>query len=219
MESKQFRPSFEQVEQTHQDLEKVLRDRLHRSNQVVVFPNLEDKRLNYDGIRFSQKKKDILVLILIYHFSDYLDYFSEYVRYEVEMYLFKRLLFPELFASFVDKRICLEILLTLNYTPRELFSLVSKKNLDRILKSLSLKIVKPSIVKKPVYRRGYNDKGSLRAESKRPVDEPDGVAQLTLEEQRNLYYLSVDLIVREVGGWVLQEHSNNEKINLKEESK
>lgn len=201
------RPSERVVETTHRELERVLRDRLHRSNQVVVNPTLWKQELDYDGIRFSRKHLDILVIILVYHFSDFLGIFREYIRYEIERYLEKNLLKPELFASFKDKRVCLEILLTLNYSTREIFSLVSEKNLERVLRDLELRVIYPRPVKEPVYRRGYNDKGSLLAESKRPADEPDGSLQLQIERERELYQLTVELIIREVGGWVLRDQS------------
>lgn len=208
MNNSNERFSSDKVGKIHTELEEVLKHRLHRSNQVVIFPTLENKTINYDGIFFSKKKNDILVLILVYHFSDFFGIFSEYVRYEIERYLYHNLLAPELVASLVDKRICLEVLLNLNYGPRVIFSLISEENIKRVLNEVSLKIEYPRYVKRPVFRRGYNDKGSLRAEtSVRP--EPDVSEHLYLEKQRQLYSDCVELIVHEVGGWVLQDLARN----------
>lgn len=208
--------SFDGIEKIHTELEEVLKLRLHRSNQVVIFPTLENETINYDGIQFSKKKNDILVLILIYHFSEFFGIFSEYVRYEIEVYLYRNLIAPELVASLVDKRICLEVLLNLHYGPRVIFSLISEMNIRRVLGDLHLRIEHPRPVKRPVYRRGYNDKGSLRAEtSVRP--EPDVSEQLHLEKQRQLYSDCVELIVHEVGGWVLQDLTRNLKKKIRKE--
>lgn len=203
---------FDEIDKIHTRLEEELKHRLHLSNQVVIFPTLENRTINYDGILFSKKLNDILVLILIYHFSDFFGIFSEYVRYEIELYLYQNMLAPELVASLVDKRICLEVLLRLHRGPRVLFSLISENNIKRVLSEVHLRIEYPRPVKRPVFRRGYNDKGSLRADtSVRP--EPDVSEHFRLEKQRRLYSDCVELIVHEVGGWVLQDLArNNEKL-------
>lgn len=208
MNNRDVRVSSEKIATTHIELERVLNDRLHRSNQVVIFPTLEKGSPNYDGILFSKKLNDILVLILVYHFSDYFGLFKEYIRYEIEQYLYKNMLAPELVASLVDKRICLEVLLALNYSTRMIFSLITESNIRKVLSELHFLFQYPRKVVRPVFRRGYNDKGSLRAESSVLI-EPDSEAQFFLETQRQLYSDCVDLIVREVGGWVLQDLSNN----------
>lgn len=208
MNNSNARLSNDEIEKIQSRLEVELKHRLHRSNQVVIFPTLENRTINYDGIHFSKKLNDILVLILIYHFSDFFGIFSEYVRYEIELYLYQNMLAPELVASLVDKRICLEVLSVLGHGPRVLFSLINEGNIKRVLREVSLKIEYPRSVKRPVFRRGYNDKGSLRAEtSVRP--EPDVSEHFYLEKQRQLYSDCVELIVHEVGGWVLQDLARN----------
>ena len=94
MNNSNERFSSDKVGKIHTELEEVLKHGLHRSNQVVIFPTLENKTINYDGIFFSKKKNDILVLVLVYHFSDFFGIFSEYVRYEIEQYLYHNLLAP-----------------------------------------------------------------------------------------------------------------------------
>jgi len=182
---------------------------LKRRRTVFVDPKREQSEFSYDGIFFSKKYKDILLLILLSYFGDFLGDFKEYVRYEIGEYLHRNLLFPELNASLVSKTIVLGVLsYHCSYSPRIIFGdILGEQRVERVIESLKLKWEKKRRPVPLVYRRGYKDKGSLRSDTrwKPKHDLLYNLEHLEIEEKRQKYLDEVSLIVRKFGDLVVQE--------------
>jgi len=193
---------------------------LKRTTAVFISPKrYKQGEPKYDGIRFSKKQLDILGLILISWYGDYLGDFSSYVRYEIGEYLSKNLLFPELNASLVSSKIALAVTTYyLNYGPRKIFGTVlSTERLERILRELKLKWIRDQRPVPLVYRRGYKDKGSRRSETKSPSSDFILTGdQLAIEEKRLEYQETTSLIVRRFGDLVVRELIQKQNLEVQE---
>lgn len=185
---------------------------LDRRSSGPIPPNVDLSRCNYDGFGFSRKYLDLVTLLIVLHFSKYFGDFREYLIYEIQKYLLKNYLFPELYASTISKELFSVILfgLTKVSKPRILFgTILREENVNRVLDRCKLKILKPSKVQRIVRHRGYRDHGTLRP-SDRWVETHDyslTELQLKEEEKFNTYLDQVDLLVRTAGTWVLRGRS------------
>lgn len=190
-------------------ISRVIQESLDRRTSVFIDPKLEIKKLDYDGVIFSQKYKDLWTLILLIQFSDYFEPFREYLIYEIRLYLESKLLFPELDACLVSKGITTLVLSEFSKygDPRNVFgTLLNKDQIDRVLNTVHLRLIHHRRPRTLVYRRGYKDKGSLRPEThwlpKKDWSFDEEQAQINLKEQK--YHNTVTSIVRSCGDWVLK---------------
>lgn len=171
---------------------------------VPVSPTLPLTQLDYDGFKFSKKEKDLALLILISWYSEYFEPFREYLRYEIEVYLYKHCLFPYLAASLVSKKAALILILCFVFrTPQELFgNALSPENIKRLLSQTSLRYLRSVVPRYPIRRRGYKDKGSMRpAEAWLPRYDLSFIElQLAIEDRRANYRDEVLSLVRICGG-------------------
>lgn len=134
-------------------------------NEGSVFPTPEKcKDKNYDGVKFSKKYTDLIILIFVTWYSDFFKGFEGYVRYEIGLYLYQNRLFPELAASLVSKNILFEVIGTFSRfeTTNALLGIMNSRNIVRVLSRVSLKFVHQRRPVYPQFRRGYRDHGSLR---------------------------------------------------------
>jgi hypothetical protein len=192
------------------EISSVIKKRLDRRTSVFVNPTLDIRKARYDGVRFSKKYLDLFTLIILtWYAEEYFQGFSGYIRYEIEQYLNQQLKFPELNASLVSKSVLDFVIVAFCFenSERVLFgTLLDQKRINRVLDQVHLRIAKQPRVRKPVYRRGYKDKGSLRPESRwLPKDDWSfREEQIFLEEKRAEYQRIVTQIVRISGGGVLR---------------
>jgi len=171
---------------------------------VPVNPTLPLTKLDYDGFKFSKKEKDLALLILISWYSEYFEPFREYLRYEIEVYLYKHCLFPYLAASLVSQKAALILIIVFVFrTPQELFgNALRPENIKRVLSLTSLRFLKTVEPRYPIRRRGYKDKGSMRpAEAWLPKFDLSFIElQQAIEERRENYRDEVLTLVRICGG-------------------
>lgn len=189
-------------------ISKRIRETLDRRNQVFVTPTLLTKTLEYDGIKYSKKYFDLVTLILLTWYSDYFQGFEGYIRYEIELYLYKNLLFPELSASLVSKEILITVLLEfskVNNTNILFGTCLDPNQIERVLKQVKLRFLKPRRPKEIIRRRGYKDKGSMRPQVRWLPSDDWSLTDLQneKEEKQDLYVQTVTSIVRKVGGRLL----------------
>lgn len=187
----------------------VVQRSLDRRTSVFVSPTLRLKDKSYDGVKFSKKYRDLLTLIILSWYSDYFGDFSDYVRYEIELYLNKNLLFPELNASLTSKS-CLNFVIILflqQHSTNDFFgNVLNPKQINKVLDLVVLKIIRPRQPRQSVRRRGYKDKGSLRPKSSwLPTEDWSFTEeQNRIEELREQYQDQITRIVRASGDWVLK---------------
>lgn len=188
-----------------------------RKMQVLISPNLPIDQIDYDGMRFSRRYLDLATLVIVLHYSEYFGEFSGYLQYEIERYLEKQLLFPDIRASLYEPKLALFILLSQsNWSTRKLFgSILNKENITRVLNLVSLRILKPQKIVYPIRRRGYKDKGTLRLRE-RWLPSQDlyfDEEERKIEDRKAEYFDKVQTLLYEAGGWVLRNHlmSNSTK--------
>lgn len=208
---------FDRYVSLETQISSVIQRSLDRRTSVFVSPTLDISNSRYDGVQFSKKYRDLLTLIILTWYSDYFGDFSEYVRYEIEVYLNQVLLFPELNASLTSKNsLDYVILLFLkHHSSNDFFgNVLSPQQINRVLDLVHLRMVRQRRPKKLVYRRGYKDKGSLRPETTwlPKKDWSFDKEQNRIEDNRQEYQNLVTLIVRASGDWVLRR-----QVNRKEE--
>lgn len=188
----------------------------------LVPPNVDLTDLEYDGIRFSPKYNNIVIVLLLSWYTDVFQGFEGYLRYEVRSYLESQLLFPELCASCESREIILLVLENFSTktgkTFRSFQNLLSPESVRQALKFVELKFLNRSNPRPLVRRRGYKDHGTLR-----PPEQWLPAFDLTftdtqgyIEWTRKAYTRTVQEIVRVCGDWVLRRHSL--KIQTKEEN-
>jgi hypothetical protein len=201
--------SYDRFVSLESKFSEIIQKSLDRRTSVFVSPTLSTSQINYDGVKFSKKYRDLLTLIILTWYSDYFREFAEYVRYEIQLHLDQTISFPELNASLVSKS-CLNFVIA-GYVsvhgPNDFFgNVLSPVQINRVLDLVHLKILKPRKVKRPVYRRGYKDKGSLRPETRwLPREDYTFVeTQNLIEQKREEYQNQVTRIVRASGDWVLK---------------
>lgn len=207
--------SFEQssklsVTNLEVEVSKVIKTSLDRRTTVLISPTLDTGKITYDGMIFSKKYRDLLTLTILLQYSEYFGDFREYVIYEVQRYLEDRLLFPEIAAMLHSKRVCLDVLLHFSryHTPHAIFgNLLNPEQINRVLDSVHLRLIKPRKVIRPVYRRGYKDKGSLRPETRwLPTNDWSySEEQVRIEQRRKEYFDLITTMVRVSGDRVLKE--------------
>jgi hypothetical protein len=181
---------------------------LDRRTSVFVSPTLETTQLDYDGVKFSKKYRDLLILIIISWYSDYFEEFEDYVRYEIELYLERHNLFPELRASLVSRQVLDYVIASFIFShgTHDFFgNILNPEKINKVLDQVHLKILRHQKPRVAVYRRGYKDKGSLRPETSWLPTEDWSFSeeQILIEERREEYQNLVTAIVRASGGWVL----------------
>lgn len=186
-----------------------------RRTPVPIDPSLViEKEITYSGMRFSQAYVDLMLVILSLKLTKYFDEWSEYLQFDLEEYLQRNLLYPELRAMLVSTDIASYVVLSEfvpKYNEHAIFSLLAdKKKVFTALESVRLRIIHPGKVVRPIRRRGYKDKGTLR----RPdcvlerFDLDFILEQQRIEQQRREYLQEVDRIVNTVTGMVLDAHED-----------
>lgn len=198
-------------------ISKVIQKSLDRRTSVFVNPTLNLAEESYDGIKFSKKYRDLFTLIILTWYSNYFEGFEDYVRYEIGIYLDKVNQFPELNASLTSKS-CLEFVILYflsNHSTQDFFgNVLSPGQINRVLDLVRLRVIPRRIPKRPVFRRGYKDKGSLRPETKwlPKEDWSFDEEQSRIEETRERYQNQVTLIVRASGDWVLRRQAYRKEV-------
>lgn len=182
-----------------------------RRLQGPIPPNVDLVTSRYDGVKFSHKLKDILVLLCVCYYSNYFEEFSEYVRYEVGEYLRRNLLAPELYVCTIDRTMFSLIFTSyVDRHPREFYgNILKEENIYRILEAFKIKFYKPRIPKRNIRHRGYRDHGSLRQDHEwiESYDYSFVLQQNDKEQKEELYLQQVDSLVHLLGDWVLKHHS------------
>lgn len=187
-------------------------------NEGSVFPTPEEvSDKNYDGVKFSKKYADLVILIFVTWYSDYFKGFEGYVRYEISLYLYQNRLFPELAASLVSKNILFEVIGTFSHyeTTNALLGIMNKSNILRVLSRVSLRLVHYRRPVRQQFRRGYRDHGSLR----RPTtwlptsDVTFDEAQRKKEQLEQDYQDLVSAIVRVSGDRIIKIYAKTKGDN------
>lgn len=204
-------PTIENLSLVECQVSRRIQETLDGISDVFASPTLLiDSSCEYDGCNFSKKYVDLATLILITWYSDYFQGFEGYVRYEIEDYLSRNLLFPELNASLFSKEIVLTVILSYSkfHNFNEIFGAVlAPKQIQKVLSQVSLKMVHRRKPRRVIRRRGYKDKGSARPSHQWIPKEDWSLTeeQLQLEERRELYRQTVTSIVRTIGGRLLSD--------------
>lgn len=184
-----------------------LPERIKIAQAKSFYPQTLDRDKDYDGIRFSKRRQDLVLLVLVSWYSDYFQGFEGYVRYEIEQYLRKHCIFPAIAAALVDKSIAILMLyIAVGFNHRILGSILEPDNLRRVLNSVSLRYLRSIKPKYPIRRRGYKDKGSCVLPSLwKPKEDWSLVEEQNyIEWNRELYDSTITLLVREAGDWALK---------------
>jgi hypothetical protein len=207
--------SHVQLKDFETQVSRVIQDTLDRRTSVFIDPKRLSNQLDYDGVRLPRKRKDIITLLFLLHYSDYFGVFRSYVIIEMQNYLNEYQVFPELNASLADPWVFRMVLCKSKMTDREIFgNILSREQINKVLNLISLRFNSKHIrVQRLVRRRGYKDKGSLRPSSKWLPSEDWSFRekQLEIEEKRQEYLDLVLFIIRESGGWVLKEQFTQQK--------
>lgn len=201
---------YELVDETLVSTIKAILDR--RSKGPCRLPNVQANE-DYDGVQFSKKRTDILVLLVVIKFyPDYFQGFGSYIVIEIQDYLEKNNLFPELnaLARLTGGNRISFLRCLFYYTKYDFQKLESvlKDNttIERTIDCLRFKYVHYHKSRRPVRRKGYKDHGTLR-----PKDhwiETHDVSfteyQNRKEQERKDYQDLVSAILRENGDWYLK---------------
>lgn len=201
---------YELVDETLVSTIKAILDR--RSKGPCRLPNVQANE-DYDGVQFSKKRTDILVLLVVIKFyPDYFQGFGSYIVIEIQDYLEKNNLFPELNAlarlSGGNRISFLRCLFYYTKYDFQKLESVLKDNttIERTIDCLKFKYVHYHKPRRPVRRKGYKDHGTLR-----PKDhwiETHDVSfteyQNRKEKERKDYQDLVSAILRENGDWYLK---------------
>lgn len=186
-----------------------------------IFPTAEEvENKDYDGVKFSKKYYDIFILIMITWYTNYFKGFEGYVRYEIQQYLYRNRIFPDLAACLVSKEILFDVIAVFSniQTTNKLFSVLNTRNITRVLSKVSLRFIHYRRPIYPQFRRGYRDHGSLR----RPTTWLPSEDILFDEEQRKKEKLEQDYldlvsyIVRVSGDRIIKTYVKNERRILNE---
>jgi hypothetical protein len=214
MKLSEFSKDFDIVET---QLLAIVKKSLDRRSVVFDTPTLSTTSCRYDGMKFSKKYFDLFTLIFVSYKTDFFGDFSEYLRYEIEVYLDKTLNFPDLNASLVSETVLDFVLFQLvrKYGTNWLFGKICQEGyIESVLRKVQIRYIKPIEPRKLVRRRGYKDQGTLRPETLwLPKDDWSfDVMQSQIEKQRENYQNAVSLIVRECGGWVLRRQQYRKEV-------
>jgi hypothetical protein len=159
--------------------------------------------------------------MILLHFSDAFGDLREYVGIEVQEYLERRLLFPELNACLFQKEIVIPAILgysKFNHTRAIFGQLLTKEQILRVLSQVRLKKIYYRRPRKIAFKRGYKDKGSLRPESTwlPKSDWSFDEIQRQAEERRVEYQATVHSIRNECLSWVLRSSFDFERRDTNE---
>jgi len=201
---------YELVDETLVSTIKAILDR--RSKGPCRLPNVQANE-DYDGVQFSKKRTDILVLLVVIKFyPDYFQGFGSYIVIEIQDYLEKNNLFPELNAlarlSGGNRISFLRCLFYYTKYDFQKLESVLKDNttIERTIDCLKFKYVHYHKPRRPVRRKGYKDHGTLRPEDhwieKHDVSFTE--FQNRKEQERKDYQDLVSAILRENGDWYLK---------------
>lgn len=185
---------------------------LDRRSKGLGSLNVETISFDYYGMKFSRKRVDLLILLTICTFTpELLGSFATYTIVEVQDYLEKNCLFPELAALShltKEKYVFLYCLLTYcDYTPQKLLStLRDGTTLKRVLKSVRLLKVFYRKPKRLVRHKGYRDHGTLRPPT-RWVETEDATFeefQRQKEKKQEEFQEQTNQYIRECWFWYLE---------------
>lgn len=201
---------YELVDETLVSTIKAILDR--RSKGPCRLPNVQANE-DYDGVQFSKKRTDILVLLVVIKFyPDYFQGFGSYIVIEIQDYLEKNNLFPELNAlarlSGGNRISFLRCLFYYTKYDFQKLESVLKDNttIERTIDCLKFKYVHYHKPRRPVRRKGYKDHGTLRPEDRwiETHDVSFTEYQNRKEKERKDYQDLVSAILRENGDWYLK---------------
>lgn len=183
-----------------------------RSSGLEKSMDIIESSKDYDGIRFSKKYWDILsLLFLITYGKKYFKGFDVYILVEIEDYLRKNRLFPEVLAALrlTDNRgaflVCVLTYTKLKSSNQIYNTILNKDTVDRVLSKLSLKLVRHHNPKRLIRHKGYRDHGTLRLshEWSESSDYSFTELQNLKEEQLEEYNQTVLDFIRDSGDWYL----------------
>lgn len=185
---------------------------LDRSTHRRGLPQVGSIVKDYDGMIFPRSRISIMTLLILTSFTDYFQPFSEYLRIEIYNYLRKTLREPVLAAAaLLSAKGCLFlIMICYRLTPRSLLGTVLEESrIQDVVSKVQIREVPSHRPKRTIRHRGYRDKGTLRP-SHCWIETHDfsfREAQLLREEKNLIYDSTIELLIREVGDWVLKRYS------------
>jgi hypothetical protein len=184
-----------------------------RRTSVLVNPKRPLSELEYEGFEFPKKYLDLTALIILSWYSNVFEEFSAYLRSDIQQYLERNCLFPELDASLNSKE---AILFMIMWVPglksRVIFgSCLNPERLQRVLNQTRLRLLRTPQPRYPIRRRGYKDKGSLRHPHQRRSIRASGEDQQRIENRRTAYLRLVTYLRNKVGGLVYQLRIEKQK--------
>jgi len=202
---------YELVEETLVSTIKAILDR--RSKGPCRLPDPQANE-DYDGIIFSKKRIDILVLLVVIRlYPEYFEGFGVYITIEIEKYLTKNNLFPELNAlcrTIGGSKISfLRMLFTYTDYDFQRLEAVLKDSttLERTISKLQFRYINFHKPRRPVRRKGYKDHGTLRPEDRWLVKHDVSFIYkqfYQIEAKREDYQDQVAKIIKENGDWYLK---------------
>lgn len=132
--------------------------------QSLLVP-ITDSNKEINGISFSERKLDVLLLIILLHYTSVFGPWKEYLFYEIELELTRKQKYPGLKACIHCKSLCFLLILYNKISARTLYGNILKKDfIERVLSKLHFKYEKFHYPRRAIRRRGYNDKGSRHAD-------------------------------------------------------
>lgn len=169
-----------------------------------------DPTKDYGGLSFGKSYYDLLCLLtLICYQPDYFGEFRCYLLYEIEDYLEKNLLFPELRALarlYESKLVFIHVILKYSKAKniRSLYSsTLTEERINSVLSKLHFRYLSTKKPRRLVRHKGYRDHGTLRPQHRwlPSSDYHLTEEQVEIEAQRAQYHDTVHLILLESGDW------------------
>lgn len=192
-------------------LEKHIKQCLDRRSSGPDSSAIEfDSSKDYGGLAFGKGYYDLVCLLtLICYQPSYFGDFRCYLIYEIERYLDKNLLFPEIFAlaktlesKLVFSRILFKYSKSRNI--RALYSAVlTEERINSVLSKIRFRYLSSKNPRRLVRHKGYRDHGTLRPPHRWLPSSDYSLNEVAkeIEEQKTQYHDTVHLILLESGDW------------------
>lgn len=195
-------------------IERIQKLSMDRRIPVSDIPNLKERvdLKAFENLTIPKKYWDEYCLIILCWSNMNLFYgFEGYILYELESYQDRLRQNPELAAAASEVSLAFLILYLFGkkFSRRLIFStILSPQRINRVIQSVQLRYCKNRKARRPVFRRGYRDHGTLRPVTKWLPDSDFSFIeeQNQLELKRNEYFSLKNLYIKTAKEIVTQKN-------------
>jgi hypothetical protein len=201
--------SFSFLTSEMEDIESRIKQSLDRRSSGPEYSAVQfDTTKDYRGSLFGKKYYDILCLLtLITYQPDYFEEFGSYLIYEIQEYLEKNLLFPELNAlAIVTQSKLIFLYIVLNYSKCRKLSnfysaVLTDERINSVLSKIRFQYESHRKARRLIRHKGYRDHGTLRPETRwtETKDFSFDEEQNEIERQRQIYQDTIRSILTDSG--------------------